>query len=95
MSVKLKCLIVDDEPIARQIVEKYCSYITDIDVAGPVLDEGLESFVGYHPIDEGSIAFEGREISQMNMLPLHQPYLTCPMSNLSTSATISSPSRRR
>lgn len=30
MSIKLKCLIVDDEPIARQIVEKYCSHLEDI-----------------------------------------------------------------
>ncbi|MEJ1239238.1 LytTR family DNA-binding domain-containing protein [Chryseolinea sp. T2] len=32
MSIKLRCLIVDDEPIARQIVEKYCSYFEDIAV---------------------------------------------------------------
>ena len=32
--MKLKCLIVDDEPIARQIVEKYCSYLTDINIVG-------------------------------------------------------------
>ena len=29
MSIKLRCLIVDDEPIARQIVEKYCAYLPD------------------------------------------------------------------
>ena len=34
MSTKLKCLIVDDEPIARQIVEKYCSYLPELNVAG-------------------------------------------------------------
>ena len=32
--MKLRCLIVDDEPIARQIVEKYCSYLPDIEVIG-------------------------------------------------------------
>lgn len=32
MSIKLKCLIVDDEPIARQIVEQYCAYFTDIEI---------------------------------------------------------------
>ncbi|HYF70650.1 MAG TPA: LytTR family DNA-binding domain-containing protein [Ohtaekwangia sp.] len=32
MSVKLKCLIVDDEPIARQIVEKYCSHLPELEV---------------------------------------------------------------
>jgi DNA-binding LytR/AlgR family response regulator len=32
MSMKLRCLIVDDEPIARQIVEKYCSHLPDIEV---------------------------------------------------------------
>ena len=30
--MKLRCLIVDDEPIARQIVEKYCSYLPDLEV---------------------------------------------------------------
>ena len=32
--MKLKCLIVDDEPIARQIVEKYCSYLPELEVVG-------------------------------------------------------------
>jgi len=32
--MKLKCLIVDDEPIARQIVEKYCSYLPELDIVG-------------------------------------------------------------
>jgi DNA-binding LytR/AlgR family response regulator len=30
--MKLRCLIVDDEPIARQIVGKYCSYLPELDV---------------------------------------------------------------
>ena len=34
MSMKYKCLIVDDEPIARQIVEQYCAYLPDIDIVG-------------------------------------------------------------
>jgi DNA-binding LytR/AlgR family response regulator len=32
MSNKLKCLIVDDEPIALQIVEDYCMHLADIEV---------------------------------------------------------------
>lgn len=32
MSKEFRCLIVDDEPIARQIVEKYCSYLDDVSV---------------------------------------------------------------
>jgi DNA-binding LytR/AlgR family response regulator len=28
----IKCLIVDDEPIARQILETYCSHLTEIEV---------------------------------------------------------------
>lgn len=36
--MKIKCLIVDDEPIARQIVEKYCSYLPDLDVVGSCSD---------------------------------------------------------
>lgn len=30
--MKLKCLIVDDEPIAQKIVEKYCSYLPEIEI---------------------------------------------------------------
>ncbi|MCC6411493.1 MAG: response regulator transcription factor [Saprospiraceae bacterium] len=29
----MTCLIVDDEPIARQILEKYCSYLPELDIA--------------------------------------------------------------
>ena len=32
--MKLRCLIVDDEPIARQIIEKYCSYLPELDAVG-------------------------------------------------------------
>lgn len=32
--MKLKCLVVDDEPIARQIVEKYCSFLTETEIVG-------------------------------------------------------------
>src|SRR6187551_3448350 len=32
--MKIRCLIVDDEPIARQIVEKYCSYVPELEVVG-------------------------------------------------------------
>jgi DNA-binding LytR/AlgR family response regulator len=34
----LKCLIVDDEPIARQIVEGYCSHLPDLEVVGQCSD---------------------------------------------------------
>ena len=30
--MKIKCLIVDDEPIARQILERYCSFLPEIEV---------------------------------------------------------------
>ncbi len=30
--MKLKCLIVDDEPIARQIIEQYCALLPEIEV---------------------------------------------------------------
>jgi DNA-binding LytR/AlgR family response regulator len=36
--MKLKCVVVDDEPIARQIVEKYCSYLPDVDIVGSCSD---------------------------------------------------------
>lgn len=34
----LKCLIVDDEPIARQIVEKYCAYLPELEVVASCAD---------------------------------------------------------
>jgi DNA-binding LytR/AlgR family response regulator len=38
MSMKLRCLIVDDEPIARQIVEKYCSHLDELEVVNSCAD---------------------------------------------------------
>lgn len=32
MSIKIRCLIVDDEPIARQIVAQYCAYLPELEV---------------------------------------------------------------
>ncbi|MET3126369.1 DNA-binding LytR/AlgR family response regulator [Arcicella rosea] len=32
MENKITCLIVDDEPIARQIIEKYCSHLPEIEL---------------------------------------------------------------
>ena len=32
--MSLRCLIVDDEPIARQVVENYCSYLPELEIAG-------------------------------------------------------------
>ena len=42
MQHKFKCLIVDDEPIARQIVEIYCSHLLDIEVLASC-DNALEA----------------------------------------------------
>lgn len=36
--MKLKVLIVDDEPLARRIIEGYCSHLTDLEVIGSVAD---------------------------------------------------------
>jgi response regulator of citrate/malate metabolism len=30
--MKLRCLIVDDEPIGRQILERYCAVLPQIEV---------------------------------------------------------------
>lgn len=30
----LKCLVVDDEPVARQIVEKYCTFLPETEIVG-------------------------------------------------------------
>ena len=32
--MKLKCLIIDDEPIACQVVENYCGLLSDLEVVG-------------------------------------------------------------
>ena len=32
--MSIRCLIIDDEPIARQVVENYCSYLPELEVAG-------------------------------------------------------------
>lgn len=34
----LKCLIIDDEPIARQIVEQYCSYLPELEIVASCKD---------------------------------------------------------
>ena len=34
----LKALIVDDEPLARRLIEGYCSHLTEIEVVGSVAD---------------------------------------------------------
>jgi len=34
MSNKINCLVVDDEPIARQIIENYCSHLPVLHIAG-------------------------------------------------------------
>lgn len=30
--MNLKCIVVDDEPVARQIVEKYCSFLPEVEI---------------------------------------------------------------
>lgn len=42
MQHKFKCLIVDDEPIARQIVEIYCGHLPDMEVVASC-DNALEA----------------------------------------------------
>lgn len=52
MPMKLRCLVVDDEPIARQIVEKYCSYLPDIEVIGSCGDALMaKEFVSSREVD--------------------------------------------
>jgi DNA-binding LytR/AlgR family response regulator len=50
--MKIKCLIVDDEPIARQIVAKYCAYLPDLEVVGSCGD-ALEAkqLLSIKPVD--------------------------------------------
>ncbi|HYF29870.1 MAG TPA: LytTR family DNA-binding domain-containing protein [Chitinophagaceae bacterium] len=34
--MKIKCLIVDDEPIARQVIEGYCAYLPELEIVASV-----------------------------------------------------------
>ena len=49
--MNLKCVIVDDEPIARQIVEQYCSYLPEIEVVAEAANagEGIEKIENIDP----------------------------------------------
>jgi DNA-binding LytR/AlgR family response regulator len=50
--MSLRCLIIDDEPIARQVVENYCSYLPELEVAGSC-GNALEAkkLLESHPVD--------------------------------------------
>lgn len=50
--MKLKCVIVDDEPIARQIVEKYCSYLPELEIVGSCPDAlQAKQVLSQQPVD--------------------------------------------
>jgi DNA-binding LytR/AlgR family response regulator len=34
--MKIRCLIIDDEPIARQIIESYCAYLPELEIIASV-----------------------------------------------------------
>lgn len=48
----LKCIVVDDEPIARQIVEKYCSFLPETEIVGSC-SNALEAkkMIEHHSVD--------------------------------------------
>ena len=49
---KMKCIIIDDEPIARQIIETYCSHLPELEVIASVGNalEGKQ-LIQKNPID--------------------------------------------
>ena len=50
--MKLRCLIVDDEPIAREIVEKYCSFLPEIEVVSSCNDAlQAKQLLAVQPVD--------------------------------------------
>lgn len=50
--MKLRCLIVDDEPIARRIIEEYCSHLEGLEVTGSCGDAlQAKAMVEKTPID--------------------------------------------
>lgn len=52
MNQSINCLIVDDEPIARQIIETYCSHLPDLNVvAGCSTVFEAKNFLQSHSID--------------------------------------------
>ena len=50
--MKLKCLIVDDEHLARQLIENYCDRLSHLEVVGSCKN-ALEAmqFMSKHPVD--------------------------------------------
>jgi two-component system, LytTR family, response regulator len=50
--MKMKCIIVDDEPLARKLLKEYCSKVPFVEVVGDFYD-GLSalSFLRNNPID--------------------------------------------
>jgi DNA-binding LytR/AlgR family response regulator len=50
--MKIDCLIVDDEPVARNIIKSYCGHLPFINIAGEcgnALD--AKAFMADHPVD--------------------------------------------
>ncbi len=83
--MKLKVVIVDDEPLSRSFLEKYCQKIGDLDVAGSF--EDAESALLYLNKNEVEILFLDVEMPGVTGFELLDQLLYMPRVILTTSKT--------
>lgn len=74
--MKLKCIIVDDEPLAHGVLEKYISRINSLELVGKC-NNAIEAinFIHYNPVDLIFLDINMPELSGIDMLKSlqHQP----------------------
>jgi DNA-binding LytR/AlgR family response regulator len=83
--MKLKCIIVDDEPLARSFLERYCEKHGNLEVAGSFPD--AESALGYLNSNEVNILFLDVEMPGSSGFQLLDQLVYMPKVILTTSKT--------
>ena len=83
--MKLKCIIVDDEPLARSFLERYCQKLGTLEVMGSFPD--AESALNYLTCNEIDILFLDVEMPGSNGFQLLDQLLYMPKVILTTSKT--------
>jgi two-component SAPR family response regulator len=63
--MKLRCLIIDDEPDAHKLLERYCQKLNFLEVAGHVYDV------------VGAITYLENETVNFIFLDINLPEITC------------------
>ena len=83
--MKLKCIIVDDEPLARSFLERYCEKHGNLEVAGSFPD--AETALGYLNSNEVNILFLDVEMPGSSGFQLLDQLVYMPKVILTTSKT--------